>query len=145
MTDLSRRELLALLGASFASAAEAAPEERTLRPLRVRTITAGVELAGVQDFAAVERALARVTRARKRVEEAGYEVQTVRVATNPIIASLDAAQRASALPALEKIDAAVAAAGAVLSIGPILTVDRFAPELGSWGAELAKRAKRVSF
>jgi uncharacterized protein (UPF0210 family) len=116
-----------------------------LHPLRVRTITAGVELASVQDLAAVERALARVTRARKRVEEAGYEVQTVRVATNPIIAPLDDAQRASALPALEKIDAAAAAAGAVLSIGPILTADRFAPELGQWGAELAKRAKRISF
>ncbi|HVY82115.1 MAG TPA: DUF711 family protein [Steroidobacteraceae bacterium] len=145
MTDVSRRELLALLGASLAATADAVPEERTLHPLRVRTITAGVELASVQDLAAVERALARITRARKRVEEAGYEVQTVRVATNPIVAALDEAQRASALPALEKIDAAAAAAGAVLSIGPILTADRFAPELGKWGAELARRAKRISF
>src|SRR5689334_3480324 len=108
----------------------------SLRPLRLRTITAGVELADVQDLAAVERALARVNRARKRAEEAGFEVQTVRVATNPIIASLVSAQRSSALAALEKIDAAAAAAGAVLSIGPILTADRFAPELGEWGAEL---------
>jgi len=117
----------------------------TLRPLRLRTITAGVELASVQDLAAVERALARVNRARKRAEEAGFEVQTVRVATNPIIASLDSAQRSSALAALEKIDAAAAATGAVLSIGPILTADRFAPELAAWCAEVVTRARRISF
>jgi uncharacterized protein len=145
MTDFSRRELLALLGAGLTATAHSVPKENTLRPLRLRTITAGIELAGVQDLAAVERALARVTRARKRAAEGGFEIQTVRVATNPIIASLDATQRSNALPALEKIDAAVAAAGAVLSIGPILTADRFAPELGAWGAELAKRAKRISF
>lgn len=145
MTDLSRRELLALLSAGLAASAEVVPKEKTLRPLRVRTITAGVELAGVQDLAAVERALARITRARKRVAEAGFEVQTVRVATNPIIAPLDAAQRSSAFAALEKIDAAAAGAGAVLSIGPILTADRFAPELGAWGAELAKRTRQISF
>jgi uncharacterized protein (UPF0210 family) len=145
MTDLSRRELLALLGAGLAAAAESAPKENTLRPLRLRTITAGVELTGVHDLAAVERVLTRVTRARQRAQEAGFEVQTVRVATNPIIAPLDSAQRASALAALEKIDAAAAAAGAVLSIGPILTADRFAPELGAWGADLAQRARRISF
>src|SRR5262245_19460502 len=101
----------------------------TVTALRIRTLTAGIELKNPGDSAALERALARVTRARKRVQDAGFEVQTIRVATNPVVAALSASQRSDALRDLKKLDALALAAGAVMSIGPVLVEDRFDPAL----------------
>jgi len=112
--------------------------------LRIRTITAGVELKGAGDNAALERALARAVRARKRAQDAGFEVQTIRVASNPIIATLNAGQRDEALRDLQKLDALALAAGAVMSIGPILIEDRFDAALAQWAASLARETKQIS-
>lgn len=117
----------------------------TVTALRIRTLTAGVELKTPGDTAAVERALARATRARKRVQDAGFEVQTIRVATNPVVATLSASQRSAALRDLQKLDQLALAAGAVMSIGPILVEDRFDPALSEWAAVLARETKQISF
>lgn len=116
-----------------------------MSPLRIRTLTAGIALASIDDEAAVERALARLGRARKRAQDAGFEVQTIRVATQPVIAPLSASQRNAALAACEKLDRLLAPSGAVFSIGPLLTADRFDPELGAWAAALVKRTRSISF
>jgi uncharacterized protein (UPF0210 family) len=111
---------------------------------RIRTLTAGVELKGPGDAAAFERALARATRARKHAQDAGYEVQTIRVATNPIVAPLDAGQRQAALRDLHRLDALAQGAVAVVSIGPILIEDRFDPSLAEWAAALAQETTQTS-
>ena len=151
MRDLSRRELLGLMaGASAAglrqpaTAAESG-KETTLDALRIRAIVAGVNISGPSDRAPVERAVERLLRARQRAHDAGYEVQTLRVATNPIVAQLDARQRHAALGPLGELDSIVAAHAAVLSIGPILTTDHFEPDLGEWAAELARETRMISF
>lgn len=117
----------------------------TVPTLRIRTLTAGVELKNPADAAALERALARAMRARKRVQDAGYEVQTIRVATNPVVATLSASQRSAALRDLQQLDALALAAGAVMSIGPVLVEDRFDPALSEWAASLARETKQISF
>jgi uncharacterized protein len=116
----------------------------TVTALRIRTLTAGVELKMPGDSATLERALARATRARKRVQDAGFEVQTIRVATNPVVATLNASQRDAALRDLQDLDAIAGAAGAMLSIGPVLIEDRFDPALGEWVAALARGTKHTS-
>jgi uncharacterized protein (UPF0210 family) len=117
----------------------------TVTALRIRTLTAGVELKTPGDTAAVEQALARATRARKRVQDAGFEVQTIRVATNPVVAPLSASQRSAAMRDLQKLDQLALAAGAVMSIGPVLVEDRFDPALSEWAASLARETKQISF
>jgi uncharacterized protein len=133
MTDGSRRE-----------AVTPAPDSPK-HAVRIRTITAGVAVSGADDLDALHRALARLLRVRERMEDAGFEVQTIRVATTPLAAGLDEAGRRHALGALEKFDAAIVAQNASLSIGPILSVDRFDPELGAWAAELVRRTRQISF
>jgi hypothetical protein len=159
MTEWSRRDVLSAVAAglataelprvaSGAAAAEkaAGPDKNVSQhPMRIRTITAGVALSRLDDVGAVERALGRLSRARERMNGAGYEVQTIRVAITPLVAGLDAGQRRMAMSALEKIDATITAADALLSIGPLLTADRVDPELGKWAAELVRRTQRASF
>jgi uncharacterized protein (UPF0210 family) len=153
MTEWSRRDVLSAVAGGLAAAelpraagGAGTPDRNAPKhPMRIRTITAGVAVSGLDDVGAIERALGRLQRIRRRMESAGYEVQTIRVATTPLIAALDAGQRRLALSALEKFDATIAAADALLSIGPILTADRFDPDLGAWAVELARRTKRMSF
>jgi uncharacterized protein len=170
MTDWSRRDVLSAVAAGLATAelpraaGAAAPDKAvaadtagathrpvaadnnvTQHPMRIRTITAGVALSRLDDVGAVERALGRLSRARERMKGAGYEVQTIRVAITPLVAGLDADQRRMAMGALEKIDSVIAAADALLSIGPLLTADRVDPDLGKWAAELVRRTQRASF
>lgn len=152
MTDWSRRDVLSAVAAGLAAAevprragAATTPRDPGPHPLRIRTITAGVTVSGPDDLSAIDSAIERLMRVRKQAQSAGYEVQTVRVATNPWVANLDAGLRRHAIGALEKFDAAIAAADALLSIGPILSADRFDPELGAWAAELARRTQRTSF
>jgi uncharacterized protein len=165
MTDWSRRDVLSAVAAGIAAAelpravsGAAAPDKAAAadkttavdknaaqHPMRIRTITAGAALSKLDDVAAVERALGRLSRARQRMKSAGYEVQTIRVAITPLVAGLDAGQRRMAMSALEKIDAAIGAADALLSVGPLLTADLFDPELGTWAAELVRRTQRASF
>jgi uncharacterized protein len=152
MMDWSRRDLLSAVAAGLATAelprvADAAavtPLGAARHPLRVRTITAGVTMSSPDDIGAIDRAIERLLRVRKQFQGAGYEVQTIRVATTPLVAGLDSNGRQRALGAFEKLDAAIAAADAMLSIGPILLADRFDPELSAWAAELAQRSRRTS-
>src|SRR3984957_10871086 len=165
MTDWSRRDVLSAVAAGLAAAelprvgsgaaadkgaaaadkGAAAHKNGTQHPMRVRTITAGVALSGLDDMGAVEKALGRLSRVRQRMQSAGYEVQTIRVAITPLVAGLDADQRRMSISALEKIDSVIAAADALLSIGPLLTADRVDPDLGKWAAELVRRPQRASF
>jgi uncharacterized protein (UPF0210 family) len=151
MTDWTRRDVLSAVAAGLATAelpraARGAADKNASEPsMRIRTITAGVALSRLEDVGAVEKALGRLSRARERMKGAGYEVQTIRVAITPLVAGLDAGQRRLAMSALEKIDAVIAAADALLSIGPLLTADRVDPDLGKWAAELVRRTQRASF
>jgi len=118
---------------------------KEMRPVRIRTITAGVPLRTPEDRAPFERAIALLARARTRVEAAGYELQTVRIATQPMLAGADPDSRKQALPALEALDRLAAQYGVITNIGPLLTNDVVDPELGAWCAELVRRTRTISF
>lgn len=112
---------------------------------RVRTITAGTTLRGPGDVGAVESAITFLKRAKQAVERAGYDVQTTRVATQPLLAGTTARARAGALTALQALDRAVAGEQVLLSIGPVLAGDARDPDFASWAAELARTTRNVSF
>ena len=92
----SRREVLSTLATGVAAAglsagarsAGPASQEKTVSALRIRTITAGVELKNASDGAALERALARATRARNRAQDAGFEAHLVKPVDFAVLDSL---------------------------------------------------------
>src|SRR2546427_1755408 len=112
---------------------------------RIRTITAGVNLRNTSDLATVESAIGFLQRARKKFENEGYEIQTLRIATQPLPEYLNGKSRGEALADLRKIDEAISAKGVILSIGPVITDDRHDPEFASWATQLVKETKNINF
>jgi Uncharacterized conserved protein len=72
-------------------------------------------------------------------------VQTTRVTMPPVIASLDAAARNAALPAITDIDGLVESSGAVCGLGPVWTADLPNTDLAAWSVELVKATKSTFF
>jgi uncharacterized protein len=112
---------------------------------RVRTITAGTTLRGLADLEPLHAALAFLQGAKRAVTDAGYEVQTLRVATQPLLESAPSRARAEALTALQALDRTMVAEGVLLSIGPALGPDGDDPDFPAWAAELARTTQNVSF
>ncbi len=141
---LTRRDALTLVGgAALAPAALSANTAR--KPVRVRTITAGVSLDNASQSDRFESAIAALERGRAAFEQAGYVVETTRIATNPFLAKLDPAARGKALSQLETLDRLAAAKGVTVSVGPVLTDDRDDAGLADWAREFVTRTKTMSF
>jgi hypothetical protein len=112
---------------------------------KIRTVTAGVNLKNTSDLVTVESAIGFLQKARKRLEDEGYEIQTLRIATQPLPEYLNGKSRGAALADLRKIDEAIAAKGVILSIGPVITDDRHDPEFAVWATQLVKETKNINF
>ncbi|HYV25790.1 MAG TPA: DUF711 family protein [Pyrinomonadaceae bacterium] len=122
--------------------------ERTIvksHRFRIRTITAGVNLDSTSDLKTIDAAIQFLQRARKKFEDEGYEIQTVRIATQPLPQYLNGKSRTEALADLRKIDELLSAGNVILSIGPVITGDRYDPEFASWAAQLVKETKNINF
>jgi uncharacterized protein len=109
----------------------------------IRTITAGVSLTRLTDLEAVSRAISVLKAAKETFEAAGFEVQTLRLALPPLVAAAEPAARPALLDTLRALDRAAADAGALISIGPVLTDDRLDAALAPWVAELLQTTKQV--
>jgi len=146
----SRRDVLALIGAAAlpiakvidSAAADAGATPAASRP-RVRTITAGLRLTDRRDMHRVESALGFLKRGKRAFEEAGYEVETLRIATDPW-AAVDSKQRETLASDLQTLDRLVTESGAVASIGPVLIENRADPSLPVWIAELVRTTRKLS-
>ena len=150
MSDLSRRELIELLGAAalapLAGGETPVPSANGPAPgFRIRAITAGTNLQSTGDGQGIEHALAFLKKAKRMLADAGYEVQTIRIATQPLLEEVGHAKRAGALTDLQALDRALTAEGALLSIGPVLAPDGDDPDFAAWAAELARTTRNVSF
>ena len=112
---------------------------------RIRTITAGVNLRNTSDLTTVESAIGFLQRAKKKFEGEGYEIQTLRIATQPLPEYLNGQSRAAALADLRAIDGVVSSKNVLFSIGPVITDDRYDPEFQSWATQLVKETKNINF
>lgn len=143
MKALSRRGFLVLLGAGTLSAI-GWKRVRADPLFRIRTITAGVELGGARDLDALRSARDFLALAKARFAEF-FEVQTTRIATQPLPRYSPSWMAASGLEAVRKLDRLAADAGVVLSIGPVLTEDADARGFASWAADLVQSTTVTSF
>jgi hypothetical protein len=116
-----------------------------MNPLRIRTVTAGLPLAHLNDLSRLDATLARLARARSYFESLDFEVQTLRIATSSCVAELAPAELAGSLAALEQLDRRVSEAGVTLSIGTIQRDHAPRPGLAAWAAELITRTRSTSF
>jgi hypothetical protein len=119
----------------------------TSNPLlfRVRTITAGVAMQHLGEAGRVEAALNALLRSKKRFEERGYQVQTVRVVTPSLLATASTGQRSSAVADIRRLDSLAAEHGAVLGIGSVLGLDHVASDLASWASDVSRATRVTSF
>ena len=123
-----------------------AQEARNQEPLfRIRTITAGVNLKSTSDISTLESAATFLQKAKTDFENAGYEVQTLRIATQPLPEYLNGLTLPDAIAPLKGLDAFVTSKNIILSVGPALVEDRYDKQFAAWSAELIQETRNISF
>ena len=115
------------------------------RHFRIRTITAGVNLKSTSDLATLEAAIGFLERTKKKFEAAGYEIQTLRISTQPLPDYLNGQSREAALSGLKKLDDLVSSHNVLLSIGPVINDDRHDAQFAAWAVELVHETKNINF
>jgi hypothetical protein len=143
---LSRREFVGLLGLGFAWPFVARPGANVAaNNFRIRTITAGLNLRDTSNLKQAEEAVAFLQGARAGFQSDGYEVQTLRIATQPLGDYLPNWMDASSLQAIQALDRFAVENELMCSIGPVITGDFHHPEFAAWAAELVRQTKNISF
>ena len=151
---LSRREFAGLLGlgsvwpfaASFGAGPGADPSAGgTPKNFRIRTITAGVHLPGASNLDPAKAAVAFLHQARSRFEAEGYEVQTLRLATQPLESYLPDWTDPASLAAIKDLDQFAVDNQVSCSIGPVITADQYHQGFAAWAAELVQQTNNISF
>ena len=111
--------------------------------LKVRTVTVGVTLSRDSDSwpDAISRAAAFNAAAKQRLEDAGFEVQTTRIATNSFEEYVDASNSASAMAAFRSLDGVLVSHGAgnLFNAGPARSAEGVAliPEFIKLGPRIS--------
>src|SRR5882724_6240344 len=125
MSWQSRRDFLGRLAATALSLGgvepaglDAGSAVPAVRPFRVRTITAGVGLETARELDRLEAAVTLLERGKTVFEADGYEVETLRVATPPLVAELSGSARDAALADLQSLDRVAQARNVLVGIGP---------------------------
>jgi hypothetical protein len=144
MNPLSRRSFMGLLGTGALSALAGWRPDWSVPEFRIRTITAGVELQSAADLDAVRAAREFLSLASSRFSDS-FEVQTTRIATQPLPHYASSWMSTSALQSIRELDRLAADADIMFNIGPVLTEDGDVPGFASWAADLAASTTNTSF
>ena len=111
----------------------------------IRTITAGVTLSSLTDTTTLLSAIHFLRDARQAFVAAGYPVQTLRIATQPLPRYLNGKTRDEALPFLMAMDKLMQRHQMILSIGPVMENGESGSDIPDWAVKLLKVVKRTSF
>jgi len=140
---MHRREFMLMLPVGLAAphfllAAEA-------HSFRIRTITAGVSLSLPRWHQQLQQATDFLREARGDFQDQGYEVQTLRIATQPLPEYLDEWSSSEGLSVLLELDDFCQKNNLILNVGPVLSSDQNDPGLADWAVELIRNTKQISF
>ena len=147
----SRRQILTLLGtlglplSTMTDLIAASNDPSAAKPLRVRTITTGLELSPRGESPRLESALQFLAAAKRSFVNAGYEVQTLRIATNPWLAGAAPGDRRQLLDRLRVLDKMLVQHDVILGVGPVLTEDRADDSLAQWANDLIGTTRQILF
>ncbi len=100
-------------------------------------------LASLDDDGAIGDAVRRLETARSRYVGAGFPVQGLRIATQPLGGLCRRSGLDAALAAIRRLDRQLDAVDIDLSLGPLLTRDRPDQEFAAWAADLAAATRRT--
>jgi uncharacterized protein (UPF0210 family) len=114
------------------------------KSFRIRTITAGVVLGSAGDLPRIEAAGRFLVRARASFEAAGYEVQTMRAATQPLAEYAPEWAAEATVEAITSLDRLAGEQGLSLSIGPVIVGDEHDERFAAWAADLIRRTRNTS-
>jgi uncharacterized protein (UPF0210 family) len=142
---INRRQFSELLALGIALPASPFLQAAEAPVFRIRTITASVILDRHMDLKLLESAAGFLQKARHTFEAEGYEVQTLRLATQAVADYLPNWWSDQALAKLQKLDDIASEHGMLLSIGPVLTSDKVPADFPAWASELINSTKSTSF
>lgn len=111
--------------------------------LKVRTITAFVPLQPAKAEATFEQAAEFLRQAQARLQAAGLEVQTLRIATPPVANYMNRMLLAERLDRLLRWDRWAQEAGVILSLGPVVLSDHYDPATVRFAVELLRRSRTL--
>lgn len=110
----------------------------------IRTITAGVTLSDVSDVASIKSAIQFLKEAKAEFVSKGYQVQTLRISTQPFYTYLNSKSYEETIPDLKRLDQLVNEAGMILAIGPIVS-DDYDGDISDWAVKLIEETETISF
>ena len=142
------RGLLALLCLVFLAQADLAAQQAEVKPgkgpsekpptekPKIRAVTAFIRLDRARYRAEIKEALAMLTKAKSTFEDAGYEVQTIRITTQPFPEYIKDLPREDALAFFREYDALAHKEGFDAAIGPAMLADTDDPKLAELLGEI---------
>jgi len=129
--------MLPLIGNS-----DAIPNDKAFR---IRTITAGLNMRSSPGFEQAKAAVAFLEECRARLEAGGYEVQTLRLATEPLPRYLPDWMSAGAIERVRALDRFAVDNGVSCSIGPVIADDLYREGFADWAVGLIESTSNLSF
>lgn len=111
----------------------------------IRTITAGVTVKSLSDTISISNAITFLKAARSEFQSKGYEIQTLRIATQPLYKYLNGKTYEEALRDLIIFDKLATKAGVMLAIGPVMKDDYTGFEIPDWAVELIQQTEAINF
>jgi uncharacterized protein (UPF0210 family) len=112
---------------------------------KIRMITAGVPLASLGDVDRLAAPRRFLGEARAAFEAAGYEVQTLRLATRPLAELAGGWAEGATTEALLELDRFALEHDLHLSVGPVIAGDEHDERFPRWAAQLARQTRRIAF
>lgn len=112
---------------------------------QMRTITAGVSLQSLTDTVALKQAIQFLNNAKTEFTNKGYNVQTLRISTQPFYQYLNGKTYEEALTYLVAFDKLIAKAGMILSIGPVMQDEYPGHEIPEWAVKLINTTETINF
>ena len=123
----------------------AAGSTKPKNAFHVRTITAGLKMQNIADIDQAEAAVAFLNEARNTIAAEGHQVQTLRLATQPLQRYLPDWMNPDAIEAIQVLDQFAVEKDVSFSIGPVITGDLYHEEFARWAVELIKSTSNISF
>ncbi|MFT5351820.1 MAG: hypothetical protein ACI9MF_002645, partial [Gammaproteobacteria bacterium] len=114
------------------------------RNFRIRTITAGVKLASMDDMTNLQKAANFLFESRKQYEAMDYEVQTLRIATQPLAAYCPDWHHCASVDAIKRLDAFASEHHVIFNIGPVNSAGQESDEFTSWLAEIIANTENIN-
>lgn len=122
-----------------------AQKNATKSDFRIRTVTAGVTLNSLADTTTIKEAIVFLNQARTTFTQKGYEVQTIRVATQNLHELVEGMPNKATLDLLKQIDQIATQNGLPIAIGHLLPANQYDPNLANWVRQLYQETNNINF